>query len=115
MSLSLAAVGFLGSGIFALFFAVAYGIGMHWFNTLYPALVQASVPRRIVSRASSFEFLAFDGLMPLGVLLIGDLSAKFGSEETLTAAGLIVAGVVVSVSFSPGLRNLEIRELNESE
>lgn len=112
MSLSLALVGVLKDSAFTLLLAMTYGIGMHWFNSLYPALVQSQVPTRLLSRVSSFEFLAFDGLMPLGVLLIGQSSVHFGVAHTLIASGLVVAFIVFLASFSPSVRELQIEDMN---
>ena len=112
MSLSLALVGALGDSLFTPFLAMAYGVGMHWFNSLYPALVQSQVPTKLLSRVSSFEFLAFDGLMPLGVLLIGRSSVHFGVSQTLIVAGLAVAFAVFLASLSPSVRALQIENIN---
>jgi hypothetical protein len=108
MSTSLALVGVFGRGVLALAVAMTYGVGMHFFNSLYPALVQATVPERLVSRVSSIEFLAFDGLMPLGILLMGPLSTSFGSRESLVVTGLSVTVLALAVTSAPTIRALRL-------
>lgn len=104
MSIALAGVGLMGHSIFSLAMAMAYGFGMHWFNSLYPALVQSNVPKNIVSRVSSFEFLAFDGLMPVGVLVMGTLSARYGNQSSLLAAGILIALLAIVVGRQSSVR-----------
>ena len=104
MSLALAGVGLSGHSIFSLVMAMAYGFGMHWFNSLYPALVQSHVPKSIISRVSSFELLAFDGLMPIGVLVMGALSSWHGSQKSLLAAGIFIASLAIVVGLTSSIR-----------
>ncbi|MFE4822144.1 MFS transporter [Streptomyces sp. NPDC056704] len=108
MAASLGLVGVFGNGLIALALALSYGVGMHFFNTLYPALVQSTVPPKLISRVSSIEFLAFDGLMPLGILLMGPLSVWCGSRTALALIGVATTAMILSVCLAPSVRELRL-------
>ena len=114
MSGCLVLVGVFGNSWVSLALAAGYGLGMHFFNSLYPALVQATVPATLVSRVSSLEFVAFDGLMPLGVLLMGPLSESLGPRRALGVTGLAITAISVAVVFAPSIRVLRFPDNEQS-
>jgi MFS family permease len=106
MGLSLALVGVFGNSLGSLLLALSYGIGMHFFNSLYPALVQTTVPAELISRVSSLEFLAFDGLTPVGILLMGPLAIALGAGSALVLTGLLVVVICLATMVAPTIRPL---------
>jgi hypothetical protein len=64
------------------------------------------VPDRALSRVSSYDYLTSVGLMPVGNLAVGTVSAAVGVKPTLyvmTALGVTAALVIASV---PAVRRL---------
>jgi MFS family permease len=110
MAVSLALVGVLGNSIGSLLLALSYGVGMHYFNSLYPALVQTTVPAQLMSRVSSLEFLAFDGLAPVGILMMGPLAIRLGAGSALVLTGLVVAGLGLATMLAPTIRPMRFPE-----
>ncbi|MFD5606858.1 MFS transporter, partial [Streptomyces sp. NPDC127064] len=108
MALSLAATGVLGAGG-ALAMAFVYGIGLHFFNSLFPSLLQEQVPESLLSRVGSLAFLGFNGLMPLGALLMGPLVAALDARGAATAAGLAAAVASLAALLSGDVRSLTAR------
>ncbi len=106
MALSLALVGVFGNVAGSLLLALSYGIGMHFFNSLYPALVQTRVPPDLISRVSGLEFLFFDGLIPIGVVLMGPLAVGLGAGGALILTGLLVTGLCLLTAAAPSIREL---------
>lgn len=114
MAASLALVGVVGDRAVALTFALSYGIGMHFFNSLYPALVQTTVPGQLLSRVSSLEFLAFDGLMPVGIGLMGPLSVGLGSRTALLVTGGAIVTLSLAVCAMPAIRELRLPQMGSA-
>lgn len=106
MAASLAMVGIVGDSDISLTFALSYGVGMHFFNSLYPALVQSTVPPQLISRVSSLEFLAFDGLMPIGIVLMGPLAIAMGSQVALVVTGAAIVLLCLGACAAPSVRDL---------
>lgn len=110
MAVSLALVGMFGNSTGSLLLALSYGVGMHYFNSLYPALVQTTVPVQLMSRVSSLEFLAFDGLTPVGILMMGPLAIGLGAGPALVLTGLVVAGLGLATMLAPTIRPMRFPE-----
>jgi MFS family permease len=106
MALSLAATGVIGGGAGALATAFVYGIGLHFFNSLFPSLLQERVPESLLSRVGSLAFLGFNGLMPLGALLMGPLVLALDARGAAVAAGLAAAVVSCAALASGDVRRL---------
>jgi len=74
--------------------------------TLWETSLQEHVPDRALSRVSSYDYLTSAGLIPVGNLTIGTVSAAVGVKPTLyvmTALGVTAALAVASV---PAVRRL---------
>ncbi|MFF7991019.1 MFS transporter [Kitasatospora xanthocidica] len=106
MACSLAATGLIGGGNGALAMAVLYGIGLHFFNSLFPSLLQDKVPEHLMSRVGSFALLGFNALMPLGALLMGPLIGVLDAGDAALTAGVAAACVSLAALLSPGIRRL---------
>lgn len=102
ISLALVAVFRQDAGTYVM--AVAYGVGLHFFNSLFMTLVQQKVPDALMSRVSSVLFLGFSGLMPLGTLLMGPLITAFGAAATIAVTGALIGAVCLLAALPPSIR-----------
>ncbi|MER7670082.1 MFS transporter [Kitasatospora sp. NPDC096128] len=106
MACSLAAAGLIGGGNGALAMAVLYGVGLHFFNSLFPSLLQGKVPEHLMGRVGSFALLGFNALMPLGALLMGPLIAVLDAGDAALTAGVAAGCVSLAALLSPSIRRL---------
>jgi DHA3 family tetracycline resistance protein-like MFS transporter len=84
------------------------------FNTLETAgtivwatLKQRHVPRAMLGRVSSLDWLISIGLLPLSFALTGPVAGAIGPRGTLVAAGVVGAAVTCAAFFAPGMRDIE--------
>ena len=100
---------FIGSGAPVVAIAgleVVAGICVTGCFTLWETSLQEHVPSRALSRVSSYDYLTSSGLIPLGNLAAGAVSAAAGVRPSLlgmTVIGVLAAGLVASV---PAVRRL---------
>jgi predicted MFS family arabinose efflux permease len=104
MAASLAAVGIIGRHPSAYTAALAYGVGLHFFNSLFVTMLHNSVPDRLMSRVGSLTFLCFNGLMPLGTLVMGPLVSALGARGAAVWTGLGL--VVICIAGAAVMRSL---------
>ena len=87
--------------LFALGFAIVCSVAVT--NTL----LQKLVPDEMRGRVMSMFMLSFIGAMPIGNLIAGAASHRFGVQHTLATGGLIIAVFATVVMMrSPSLREL---------
>ena len=87
--------------LFAMGFAIVCSVAVT--NTLLQKLVTDEMRGRVMS----MFMLSFIGAMPIGNLIAGAASHRFGVQRTLAAGGLIIAVFVVILTLrSPRLREL---------
>jgi len=65
------------------------------------------VPRSMLGRVSSIDWLISIGLLPLSFALTGPVAAAIGTRGTLIAAGLVGAIATAAAFFVPGVRRVE--------
>jgi MFS family permease len=106
MGVALALVGVLGRNPVAFSMAFVYGVGLHYFNTLYRTLLHETVPPTMTGRVSSVSDLSFNGAMPIGQAAIGPLAAVFGARGATAGAGLLAAAACVVALLTPAIRAL---------
>ncbi len=100
---------FIGSGLGVWAIAgleVLAGICVTGTFTLWETSLQEHVPDRALSRVSSYDYLTSAGLIPVGNLTIGAVSAAAGVRPSLfamTAVGVTAAALIASV---PSVRRL---------
>ncbi|MFC6084158.1 MFS transporter [Sphaerisporangium aureirubrum] len=109
MALALALVGVIGQSPAAYLMAVAYGLGLHFFNSTYPSLLQQQVPGNLLGRVGSVVFLSFHGLMPLGTLVFGPLAAALGPRGAALWTGAAVAVLCLVVMRARSVRTLVLQ------
>jgi DHA3 family tetracycline resistance protein-like MFS transporter len=70
-------------------------------------MLQQNVPRKLLGRVTSLDWLISLGLVPLSYAITGPLSATFGPSTTMVGTALIGAALMVSLFFVPGVRDPE--------
>ena len=83
------------------------GIALDFFMVLWQTAMQTNIPRESLSRVTSYDAFGSLALAPLGLIIAGPVTERFGSETTLIAMAalfLLVLGLMLSV---PGVRKLE--------
>ena len=91
----------------SLFFLFALGFGIVCSVAVSNTLLQKLVTDEMRGRVMSMFMLSFIGAMPIGNLIAGATSHRFGVPKTLAAGGLIIAIFVSIVAArSPRLRDL---------
>ena len=87
--------------LFGLGFAIVVSVAIT--NTLLQKLVTDEMRGRVMS----MFILSFMGTMPIGNIVAGATSHRFGTEHTLATGGVVVTVVAVFVSiFNKRLRQL---------
>jgi MFS family permease len=74
---------------------------------VWATLKQRHVPRRMLGRVSSLDWLISIGLLPVSFALTGPVVTVLGSRGTLVAAGVVGAVVTGAAFFVPGVRDVE--------
>ena len=76
---------------------------------VWATLKQRHVPRNMLGRVSSLDWLISIGLLPLSFALTGPVAAAIGTRGTLVAAGVTGAAVTATAFLVPGVRAVEAR------
>jgi MFS family permease len=76
---------------------------------VWATLKQRHVPRAMLGRVSSMDWLISIGLLPVSFALTGPVAAAIGTRGTLVAAGTVGAVVTCAAFFVPGMRDIERR------
>jgi MFS family permease len=91
----------------SLIFLFLLGFGIVCSVAVSNTLLQKLVTDEMRGRVMSMFMLSFIGAMPIGNLIAGAASHRFGVQHTLAAGGLIIAVFVVIVAVSnPRLREI---------
>ena len=73
-----------------------------WFT-----LLQQLVPRDLLGRVSSLDWLVSIGLVPLSFALTGPVAGLIGPETTLLVGGIVGSLMMISLLFVRGVRDPE--------
>jgi len=93
--------------VVSLVFLFLLGFGIVCSVAVSNMLLQKLVSNEMRGRVMSMFMLSFIGAMPIGNLIAGAASHRFGVQRTLAAGGLIIAVFVLVVTVrSPRLREL---------
>jgi MFS family permease len=76
---------------------------------VWATLKQRHVPRAMLGRVSSIDWLISIGLLPVSFALTGPVAEAIGTRGTLVAAGVVGAVVTCAAFFVPGMRDVEGR------
>lgn len=75
-------------------------------NAIWEATLQEHVPRDVLSRVSSYDWLVSLVFMPVGFALAGPAAEVLGTETTLWAAAALAGGAHLAVLALPSVRAL---------
>lgn len=84
-------------------FSGAFELG----SIIWTTMLQQRVPRDLLGRVSSLDWLVSTGLVPLSFALTGPVAALLGPEQTIVGAALIGAVLMSLLLFYPGVRDPE--------
>jgi len=85
------------------------GIAFDFFYVLWQTAMQSHIPRESLSRVSSYDAFGSLALAPLGLIVAGPLTEKFGTSTTLIAMGLVFIAILGVVLAVPAIRHLEAK------
>ena len=74
---------------------------------VWTTMLQQLVPRELLGRVSSLDWLVSVGLVPISFALTGPVAGLIGAEWTLVAAGPIGSVLMGALLFAPGVRDPE--------
>lgn len=82
---------------------------------IWTTLLQQLVPRELLGRVSSLDWLVSAGLVPVSFALTGPVAGAIGAEWTMVAAGTVGAVLMSSLLFARGVRDPERGEIHPAE
>lgn len=82
----------------AMLFAAIGGFGMMAQTTIYITLIQLNMDAAMRGRVISYVAMAYFGMLPLGSLLIGGVSQRIGTPNTILFQG-IIALIIAAIFF----------------
>jgi DHA3 family tetracycline resistance protein-like MFS transporter len=74
---------------------------------IWVTLLQTLVPRDLLGRVSSLDWLVSTGLVPVSFALTGPVAGALGPGTTMIGAGLLGAVLMGALLFVPGVRDPE--------
>jgi len=76
---------------------------------IWTTMLQRYVPREVLGRVSSLDWMVAIGLSPISFAVAGAAGAAFGAGPVLVSAGVFGAVVLIGMSFLPGALEPERR------
>jgi DHA3 family tetracycline resistance protein-like MFS transporter len=76
-------------------------------QVIWTTMLQQLVPRELLGRVSSLDWLMSIGLVPVSYALTGPVSGVLGPDLTLIVAGLLGSVFMFGLLFVPGVRDPE--------
>ena len=76
-------------------------------QVIWTTMLQQLVPRELLGRVSSLDWLMSIGLVPVSYALTGPVSGALGPDMTLIVAGLLGSVFMFGLLFVPGVRDPE--------
>jgi DHA3 family tetracycline resistance protein-like MFS transporter len=76
-------------------------------EVIWITLLQTRVPRHLLGRVTSVDWMMSTGLVPVSFVLTGPAAAAFGPSETMVGAALLGAVLMGVLLFVPGVRDPE--------
>ena len=76
----------------------------------WTTLLQTLVPRRLLGRVTSVDWMMSTGLVPVSFALTGPIAGAFGAAETMVAAAIVGGVIFGALLFVPGVRDPEKEE-----
>jgi MFS family permease len=91
----------------ALLVSAAGGALFELGSIIWVTMLQQLVPRDLLGRVSSLDWLVSIGLVPVSFALTGPVAGLLGSEATLVAGGVLGAILMGALLVAPGVRDPE--------
>jgi MFS family permease len=85
---------------------LALGIAIDIYEVLWITALHEHIPSDKLSRVTSWDALGAFALEPIGLVLVGPVSAILGTERTLICAGTLVTIANLGALLSPSVRQL---------
>ena len=85
--------------------AVSFGV-VSIFNVLWETTLQEQVPRQVLSRVSSLDWMVSLVFMPIGYVVAGPIADAIGVDETLWLAAAVSMGATLIALAQPDLRRV---------
>lgn len=76
-------------------------------QVIWTTLLQTLVPRKLLGRVTSVDWLVSTGLVPVSFALTGPAAEAFGAANTMVGAALLGAVLMGMLLFVPGVRDPE--------
>jgi MFS family permease len=76
-------------------------------SIIWTTLLQELVPRTLLGRVSSLDWLVSTGLVPVSFALTGPVAGVLGPQATMVGGGLLGAVLMGGLLFVPGVRDPE--------
>jgi predicted MFS family arabinose efflux permease len=76
-------------------------------QVIWTTMLQQLVPRALLGRVSSLDWMMSIGLVPVSYALTGPVSGALGPDTTLVLAGVVGAILMSGLLFLPGVRDPE--------
>jgi hypothetical protein len=76
-------------------------------SVIWNTMLQQRVPRELLGRVSSLDWLVSTGLVPISFALTGPAAGLFGPETTIVGAALLGAVLMSALLFVRGVRDPE--------
>jgi MFS family permease len=83
--------------------ALIEGVVGSFFNAVWFTAMQTNVPEEELSRVTSWDAVGSYALQPVGLALVGPLSAAIGLSTTLYGAGIIFLVITIGVIAMPSI------------
>lgn len=74
-------------------------------QVIWTTMLQQLVPRELLGRVSSLDWLVSTALVPLSFAITGPVAAALGPETTIIVASLLGAAIINALLFWPGVRD----------
>lgn len=95
--------------------AFAGGLGFAYGQGIWGTMMQRLVPREVLGRVTSLDWMTSISLMPVASVAVGFVASAAGSRATLVGAGLLSGVVTVLFLLAiPGLRRPELESPGKS-
>ncbi len=88
---------------------LAVGVSIDVYEVLWLTAVQEHIPGDKLSRVTSWDALGAFALEPVGLVLVGPVSAILGTQRTLIGAGSLVAIANLGALLTRSVRRLPAR------
>jgi predicted MFS family arabinose efflux permease len=89
--------------------SILAGIAVGVFGVTYPTLLQQTIPAEMLSRVSSYFWLARVAAMPLALAIVAPLAARFGIAAVFAAAAIAIVVVTLASVAVPDVWRVGLR------